>query len=69
RMVIDVGNWDENTFALPGGQSGNPLSPHYDDQFHLWARGEGITIPWTPGAVETIAVSTLSLLPESVEKP
>ena len=69
RMVLDVGNWDENAFALPGGQSGNPLSPHYDDQFHLWARGEGITIPWTSDAVETIAVSTLSLLPESVEKP
>jgi len=69
RMVLDVGNWDENTFALPGGQSGNPLSPHYDDQFHLWARGEGITIPWTPEGVETVAVSTLSLLPESVGKP
>ena len=69
RMVLDVGNWDENLFALPGGQSGNPLSPHYDDQFHLWARGEGITIPWTPEAVEKVAVSTLSLLPESVGRP
>ena len=69
RMVLDVGNWDENVFALPGGQSGNPLSPHYDDQFPLWARGAGITIPWTPEAVEKVAVSTLSLLPESVGKP
>ena len=69
RMVLDVGNWDENVFALPGGQSGNPLSPHYDDQFPLWARGDGITIPWTPDAVEKVAVSTLSLLPESVGKP
>ena len=66
RMVLDVGNWDENRFALPGGQSGNPLSPHYDDQFNLWARGEGITIPWTPDGVEKVAVSILSLLPESV---
>ena len=69
RMVIDVGNWDENAFALPGGQSGNPLSPHYDDQFQLWTEGRGITIPWTPGAVEKVAVSTLSLLPESVGRP
>jgi penicillin amidase len=69
RMVLDVGNWDKNVFALPGGQSGNPLSPHYDDQFHLWVRGQGITIPWTPDAVEKVTVSTLSLLPESVGKP
>ena len=66
RMVLDVGNWDENLFALPGGQSGNPLSPHYDDQFPLWARGAGITIPWSPEAVERVSVSTLTLSPESM---
>ena len=26
------------SFVLPGGQSGNPLSPHYDDLFPLWRR-------------------------------
>ena len=62
RMVLDVGNWDENAFTLPGGQSGNPLSPHYDDQFHLWARGEGITIPWTRDAVDRVTDSTLTLV-------
>ena len=67
RMVLDVGNWDKNLFALPGGQSGNPLSPHYDDQFPLWARGAGITIPWSPEAVERVSVSTLTLSPESME--
>ena len=65
RMVLDVGNWDENIFALPGGQSGNPLSPHYNDQFRLWTQGNGITIPWSPEAVEQVSVSTLSLTPES----
>ena len=65
RMVLDVGNWDENLFALPGGQSGNPLSPHYDDQFDLWVQGKGITIPWSPKEVERLTVSTLTLSPES----
>ena len=66
RMVLDVGNWDENLFALPGGQSGNPLSSHYDDQFGLWAEGTGISIPWSHEAVERVSVSTLTLSPESM---
>ena len=66
RMVLDVGNWDENMFVLPGGQSGNPLSPHYDDQFNLWVQGTGITIPWSPEAVDEVSVSTLTLSPESM---
>ena len=66
RMVLDVGNWDKNLFALPGGQSGNPLSPHYDDQFRLWTQGNGITIPWSPEAVERVSVSTLTLSPEDM---
>ena len=65
RMVLDVGNWDENIFVLPGGQSGNPLSPHYDDQFDLWVQGNGITIPWSPKEVERLTVSTLTLSPEN----
>ena len=66
RMVLDVGNWDENLFVLPGGQSGNPLSPHYSDQLTLWAEGKGITIPWSPGKVERVSVSSLTLSPASM---
>ena len=29
RMVLDVGAWHNSRFVLPGGQSGNPMSPHY----------------------------------------
>ena len=38
RMILDVGDWDRSLFSLPGGQSGNPLSPHYKDLFPLWLR-------------------------------
>jgi penicillin amidase len=61
RMVIDVGNWEASRFALAGGQSGNPLSPHYRDQVELWQRGEGIAIAWERASVVSAARSTLRL--------
>lgn len=63
RMVLDVGNWDRSHFSLPGGQSGNPLSPHYKDLFPLWLRGAGVPIAWTDAAVRSATVETLLLKP------
>jgi len=63
RMVVDVGNWQENRFAMPGGQSGNPLSPHYDDLLPFWLRGEGVPIAWSPDAVARVTKSTMRLMP------
>ena len=63
RCVIPLGDWDEARFVLPGGQSGNPFSPHYDDQLPLWQRGEGIPIAWDAQAIAAAAVSELRLTP------
>jgi penicillin amidase len=63
RVVIDVGDWSACRFSLPGGQSGNPCSPHYDDLFGLWLRGEGVPIAWTPEEVRAAARETLELVP------
>ena len=63
RMVLDVGNWEENRFVLAGGQSGNPLSPHYTDLLALWKRGDGIAIAWSEDRIAQIAQSTLRLEP------
>jgi len=63
RMVVDVGNWEENRFALPGGQSGNPLSTHYADLLPLWQRGEGVPIAWSPEEVARVTQFTLRLVP------
>lgn len=65
RAVIDVGGWDNCRFAIPAGQSGNPLSPHYDDLLPLWQRGEGVPIAWSPAAVRQATRATLRLLPIS----
>ncbi len=59
RLVVDVGAWENSRFALAGGQSGNPLSPHYADQFPLWRRGEGVPIAWTEDEVRQTTCETL----------
>lgn len=50
--------------ALPGGQSGNLLSPHYDDLFALGQRGKGVPIAWTREEIRQAMVETLELIPE-----
>jgi penicillin amidase len=62
RMVVDVGNWSASRFVIAGGQSSNPLSPHYDDMFPLWQRGEGVPMPWTPDEVRASAREKLILV-------
>lgn len=61
RMVIDVGNWDECTFAMPGGQSGNPFSPHYGDQVDAYRDGEPVPIAWSAEEVQRETKATLTL--------
>jgi penicillin amidase len=63
RMVVDVGNWEESCFTLPGGQSGNPLSPHYDDLLASWQRGEGVPVAWSAAKVEQVTRTVLRLVP------
>ena len=63
RTVIEIGDWDNARFVLLGGQSGNPLSPHYDDQILVWLQGRGVPIAWTPDAVDDAARTKLILTP------
>ena len=63
RLVFDVSDWDETRLDLCGGQSGNPLSPHYDDLFHRRERGEAAKLAWTPGQVLRATKHTLRLTP------
>jgi penicillin amidase len=40
RRIIDFSNIEESMSILPTGQSGNPFSPHYDDQAELYIQGK-----------------------------
>jgi penicillin amidase len=65
RCVMDVGDFDRSTFVLPSGQSGNPLSPHYDDMFPLWLEGKGVGISYLAEKAQRVAVRKLRLTPNS----
>jgi penicillin amidase len=60
---MDVGDWDRSRVVLAGGQSGNPLSPHYSDLFEVWRRGEAVPFAFSEAAVAAATVSTLELRP------
>jgi len=40
RRVIDFSDIEQSLGILPTGQSGNPLSPHYEDQAELYIHGK-----------------------------
>ena len=40
RRIIDFSDIDKSISILPTGQSGNPLSPHYDDQALMYIKGQ-----------------------------
>lgn len=46
RFVVDFGNPDGATLTLSTGQSGQPLSPHYRDQFVKWISSGGVPLPF-----------------------
>jgi penicillin amidase len=68
RCVMDLGNPSASRFALAGGESGNPLSPHYGDLFELWQRGEGVPIPMVEAEIAAAAVHTLTLRPATAPR-
>lgn len=40
RMVVELGKQPKGHGVFPGGQSGNPGSPFYDNMIDTWAKGE-----------------------------
>ena len=63
RTVFDLADLGKSQFVLCGGQSGNPCSPHFEDQLPLWQAGETIVIPLHPDDVIRSSKGTLRLLP------
>ena len=63
RVVYDLADLDRSVGVLPAGISGNPSSPHWNDQAPLWAAGAYHPLPFTPAAVEDATVSRMRLLP------
>ncbi|TXL17863.1 hypothetical protein BMR06_14415, partial [Methylococcaceae bacterium HT5] len=43
RLVVSPGHEDKMILVTPTGQSGHPLSTHYQDRFPYWVNGKKCT--------------------------
>ena len=64
RGVYDFADPDSSVFITATGQSGHPLSRHYDDLGELWRRGEYIPMSLDPDLARAAAAGVMVLTPE-----
>ncbi len=63
RFTMDWSNIDGSTENIVLGESGNPFSPYFRDQWNDWYNGTTFALPFTPAAVAVQTRHTLRLLP------
>ena len=63
RFTIDWSAPDASTENIALGESGNPLSPWYRDQWLAWYGGATFPLPVSPSAVAAQTTHTLQLVP------
>lgn len=64
RHIASPGNWDATRHVIPLGQSGDPKSPHFKDQFEAWRTGTPMIFPFSKVAVERAATEVVVMLPK-----
>ncbi len=65
RFVANLADWDNSILLIPAGQSGQPGSEHYTDQFSYWYEGNPIFAPFSDAAEAKTRKHTLILKPGS----
>jgi penicillin amidase len=63
RFTMDWNNIDGSTENIVLGESSNPLSPYFRDQWNDWYGGTTFAFPFSPAAVSAQTRHTLHLLP------
>ncbi|MEL6689355.1 MAG: penicillin acylase family protein, partial [Pseudomonadota bacterium] len=63
RGVYDFADPDSSVFIISTGQSGHPLSRHYDDLGELWRRGEYVPMSLDPELARAAAIGVTRLVP------
>jgi penicillin G amidase len=61
RIVANPADWDQSILLIPGGQSGQPGSEHYTDQYAYWSEGKPIYGPFSDAAEAKVKRHTLTL--------
>ncbi|NKX46194.1 penicillin acylase family protein [Roseicyclus persicicus] len=64
RGVYDFADPDSSVFVIATGQSGNPLSRHYDDLGELWRRGDYIPMSLDPELARAGNIGVTVLTPQ-----
>ena len=64
RFTADLSDLDHSTLNLVLGQSGNPSSPWFMDQWPAWYQGTTFTLPFSDSAVDAATQHTLTLTPQ-----
>ena len=64
RQIYEVGAWDKARTVTTSGQSGHPLSDHYDNQIAMFREGVYHPVSWTHEAVEEETVYRTVLEPK-----
>ncbi len=64
RFTADLSDLDRSTFNLVLGESGNPASPWFMDQWPAWYNGTTFPMPFTTAAVNAATRHTLTLEPQ-----
>ena len=65
RFVANPANWDESILLVNSGESGQPGSSHYADQFSDWYEGKPTFAPFSDAAEAKATKHTLTLKPGS----
>jgi penicillin amidase len=63
RLTVDWSNVDGSTENIVMGESGDPLSPYFLDQWPSWYSGKTFPMPFTEAAVTASTTHTLRLVP------
>ena len=63
RFTMDWSNVDGSTEDIVLGESSNPYSPYFRDQWNDWYSGTTFSLPFSPAAVTTQTRHTLRLIP------
>lgn len=65
RGVYDFADPESSVYIISTGQSGHPLSRHYDDLSRLWRQGEYLQMTLDPALARAASVGQTRLIPKS----
>lgn len=64
RLITEPGNWDATRHVIPLGESGDPQSAHFKDQFESWRTGKPEIFWFSKEAVEKNAPVVTVMTPK-----